>query len=215
MAPSSKSTRKRSRTAPDTRVALVVPPDLASVLHADASARAVFDALAYTHRREHIDSITEAKKPETRTRRIEKTMAMLRSDCPTRSNTVSTRSTTEKMRISEGQRLLVLEADEEAMHIFSPLPLGCTIERKIGRGRYNVVVLFARDAATLGRRLPVALRAVDAKTSFWIAYPKQSSGRATTLTRDAGWEPADGEGIKATTMVAFDAVWAGVRYRLT
>lgn len=216
MAPPSKSTAKAPRACrPDTRGPLVVPPDLASELDADPSARAVFDALAYSHRREHIESITDARKPETRTRRIEKTMAMLRSDRPTHSSTVSTRPATSKMRITERQRILVLEADDAAMEIFSQLPAGCALERKMGDGRYDVVVLYAADAAVLARRLPVALRAVDATTSFWIAYPKQSSGRATTLTRDEGWAPADGADIKPTTMIALDDVWAGVRYRLT
>lgn len=216
MAASSKTTGTSSPVPhPDTRAPLVVPPDLGRELDADASVRVVFDGLAYTHRREHIESVVGAKKPETRQRRIDATMSRLRSDRPTRSNTISTRPATAKMRIGEGQRILVLEADDDAMEIFTPLPAGCAIERKIGGGRYDVVVLYAKDAAVLARCLPVALRAVDATTSFWIAYPKQASGRATTLTRDEGWAPADRAGLKHTTMIALDTVWAGARYRLT
>jgi len=42
------------------------------------SARAAYDRLAYSHKREHVLAIESAKKPETRTRRIEKAIAMLR-----------------------------------------------------------------------------------------------------------------------------------------
>ncbi|QIK64365.1 DUF1905 domain-containing protein [Leucobacter viscericola] len=55
-----------------------VPADLAAALDADAKVRAAFDALPYTHRKEHVRAVEEAKKPETRLRRIESTVAMIR-----------------------------------------------------------------------------------------------------------------------------------------
>ncbi len=55
-----------------------VPPQLAVELARDAKAKAVWDSLSYTQRREHAESITGAKKPETRERRLAKTMKMLR-----------------------------------------------------------------------------------------------------------------------------------------
>jgi hypothetical protein len=55
-----------------------VPADLASALDADPAARGAWEALAYTHRKEHVRAIEEAKKPETRARRVDKTLAMLR-----------------------------------------------------------------------------------------------------------------------------------------
>jgi uncharacterized protein YdeI (YjbR/CyaY-like superfamily) len=48
-----------------------VPRDLAAALK-KAGARAAFDALAFSHRKEHVRAIEEAKAPETRARRIEK-----------------------------------------------------------------------------------------------------------------------------------------------
>ena len=46
-----------------------VPDDLAAALEA-SSARAAFDALAVSYRKEHVRSINEAKAAETRQRRI-------------------------------------------------------------------------------------------------------------------------------------------------
>ena len=48
-----------------------MPTDLAKALQA-ARARKAFDALAYTHRKEWVRSIEEAKSPDTRLRRITK-----------------------------------------------------------------------------------------------------------------------------------------------
>lgn len=53
-----------------------VPKDLAAALK-KAGVRATFDKLAFTHRKEHVRAIEEAKAPETRARRIEKAVAMV------------------------------------------------------------------------------------------------------------------------------------------
>lgn len=53
-----------------------VPKDLAAALK-KAGLRAVFDKLAFTHRKEQVRSVEEAKAPETRLRRIEKAVAFV------------------------------------------------------------------------------------------------------------------------------------------
>lgn len=53
-----------------------VPEDLAAALDS-AGVRAEFDALAYSHRKEHVRSVVEAKKPETRARRVAAVVAKL------------------------------------------------------------------------------------------------------------------------------------------
>ncbi|GIE90173.1 YdeI/OmpD-associated family protein [Actinoplanes regularis] len=57
---------------------VVEPPDFAQALDDDPVARAAYDALAYSHKREHVRAVESAKKPETRLRRIEKAIAALR-----------------------------------------------------------------------------------------------------------------------------------------
>jgi hypothetical protein len=47
-----------------------LPEDLAAALAAEPGARAAFDAMSYTHRREWAEAIDGAKRPETRARRI-------------------------------------------------------------------------------------------------------------------------------------------------
>jgi Bacteriocin-protection, YdeI or OmpD-Associated/Domain of unknown function (DUF1905) len=55
-----------------------VPPALARALDADAEAKTRFDALAYTHRKEFARWIAEAKKDDTRERRVAQALEMLR-----------------------------------------------------------------------------------------------------------------------------------------
>ncbi len=54
-----------------------VPDDLAAALTADTAARAAFDALAYSHRKEYARWVAEAKRPETRERRIAETVTQV------------------------------------------------------------------------------------------------------------------------------------------
>jgi Bacteriocin-protection, YdeI or OmpD-Associated/Domain of unknown function (DUF1905) len=63
---------------PDTEPRVVdVPDDLAQALAKHAPARKRFEALSYSHRREHAQWVAEAKKPETRERRIASVIEML------------------------------------------------------------------------------------------------------------------------------------------
>jgi uncharacterized protein YdeI (YjbR/CyaY-like superfamily) len=54
------------------------PDDFARAFDADPVARAAYDRLAYTHKREHILSIESAKRAETRERRIATALEVLR-----------------------------------------------------------------------------------------------------------------------------------------
>jgi len=56
---------------------LEVPEDFSSLLEKEKTARDEFNRLSYSHRREYILWIKDAKKPETRTRRMLKAVAML------------------------------------------------------------------------------------------------------------------------------------------
>lgn len=56
---------------------IVEPDDFAEALEGDPVARAAYDRLSYTHRREHVLAIESAKQPETRRRRIERALEAL------------------------------------------------------------------------------------------------------------------------------------------
>jgi hypothetical protein len=53
-----------------------IPKDFAAALK-KAGLRAAFDRLPFTHRKEHVRAIEEAKAAETRVRRIDKALAMV------------------------------------------------------------------------------------------------------------------------------------------
>jgi hypothetical protein len=63
-------------TAPRT---VDIPPALAEALDSDPEAKASFEGMAFTHRKEYARWIEEAKREETRTRRVAQALDMIRT----------------------------------------------------------------------------------------------------------------------------------------
>lgn len=55
-----------------------VPEDLAAALAADPAAAAFWETLSYSNRRYHVEQVTGAKKPETRAKRVARSVELLR-----------------------------------------------------------------------------------------------------------------------------------------
>jgi bifunctional DNA-binding transcriptional regulator/antitoxin component of YhaV-PrlF toxin-antitoxin module len=54
-----------------------VPEDLLAALSEEAAVKSRFDALSYSHQKQHVLSVTDAKTAETRARRIQKVLEKL------------------------------------------------------------------------------------------------------------------------------------------
>ena len=61
-------------TAPRT---VEVPADLLAALNENPAAKEIWERISYTHKKEFVAAIEEPKKPETRARRVKKTLAEL------------------------------------------------------------------------------------------------------------------------------------------
>lgn len=70
-------TRPKAKKATAKPKTVAVPSDLATALKKDRKARATFDGFSPSHRREYIEWITDAKRPETRQRRLDTTLDQL------------------------------------------------------------------------------------------------------------------------------------------
>ncbi|MEO8572302.1 MAG: YdeI/OmpD-associated family protein [Chloroflexota bacterium] len=57
---------------------VTVPPDLAAALDADPAAKRFFETLSYSNKRRVVEPIDGAKAPETRQRRLDKSIERLR-----------------------------------------------------------------------------------------------------------------------------------------
>lgn len=76
--------KKSSRPA-KAMPALVIPDDLAAALKTNAKARAVFEAFPPSHKREYVEWLTEAKREETRQRRLAQALVRMEGGSTRRS----------------------------------------------------------------------------------------------------------------------------------
>jgi uncharacterized protein YdeI (YjbR/CyaY-like superfamily) len=56
-----------------------LPAELRAALAEDPEAKAAFASMSFTHRREYVDWIEEAKRPETRARRVAESVVRARA----------------------------------------------------------------------------------------------------------------------------------------
>jgi hypothetical protein len=78
--------------------------------------------------------------------------------------------------------------------------------------RLDLIVLFARDAAELRRRLPGAVAALVADGALWVAWPKRSAGVATDVGENLLRELILPLGLVDNKVCAIDETWSGLRF---
>ena len=80
------------------------------------------------------------------------------------------------------------------------------------RGEADVIVLFTRSAAELGREFPRLRRSLQQSGGLWIAWPKQASGVSTELNEGAVRRYGLSQGLVDNKVCAIDETWSGLRF---
>jgi len=190
-------------------VSVPTPSALERALREHADARAHWQKLAPSHRKEYVTWITSARRSETADRRVALAVEKLcvGAKTPMRANdapAVSAAPLGKKLGIKPDTRVVVVAApDTERPHIDRALP----------GGPADLVVAFARDTEDLGRIAPRALAALAPEGILWIAYRKKAPGVKSDLSRDRGWDVVTSAGWQAVSLVAIDSAWSALRFK--
>jgi hypothetical protein len=112
-----------------------------------------------------------------------------------------------KLGIKEGSTLALLN---EPSGTVAPLPTGVTVKRQ-ARGSADVAVAFFTDRAVLERRVGALSKMVFPDGGLWVAWPKKSSGLATTVDENVVRAVALPLGLVDNKVCAIDATWSGLR----
>ncbi len=126
---------------------------------------------------------------------------------------MSEKTVAEKMHMKPGHRVLTVNAPRFYPTLMGGLPEGAKVVKGGDGEPVHFVHLFIKDRAEINRHLASALVSVGAETLFWISFPKQSSGLATDVTRDEGWEPVSQAGWEPVTIVSIDDTWSALRWK--
>ncbi len=114
---------------------------------------------------------------------------------------------TKKLGIVEGSTLALVNAPPG---VIDGLPAEVTVKRQ-ARGKADVVVAFFTERRDFERRVEALGRMVFPSGGLWVAWPKRSSGRETTLHEQVVREVALPLGLVDNKVCAIDETWSGLR----
>jgi hypothetical protein len=112
-----------------------------------------------------------------------------------------------KLGIADGSTVALVGAPPG---VIGELPAGVTVKTQ-ARGRADVVVAFFTERRDFERRIEALGRMIFPSGGLWVAWPKRSSGRATTVDENVVRELALPLGLVDNKVCAIDDMWSGLR----
>ncbi len=112
-----------------------------------------------------------------------------------------------KLGITDGTTLVLVAAP---LGLLDGLPSGVRVKRQ-ARGAADVVVAFFTERRELERRIGALGTMIFPDGGLWVAWPKRSSGVATTVTEDVVRAVALPLGLVDNKVCAIDETWSGLR----
>lgn len=120
-------------------------------------------------------------------------------------------STSQKLRIEPGMKLLTIDAPKEFKATLEPLPADVTISTSTIE--FDQVHWFVRTRAELYAKLAEVMKLLKDDVTCWLYFPKGSSKMQTDLTRDRGWEELTKYEVKYLNLVSFDGTWSAFGFK--
>jgi len=115
-----------------------------------------------------------------------------------------------KLQIRAGTKLWLINVPQE---IAEEITAGAEVEPVSGDSYYDGVLAFFGSPAEVEAMAPRILAELPPDGLFWVAYRKGEAGKAAGLTRDVGWAPLEGAGLRPVRAVALDEEWSALRFR--
>ena len=119
-----------------------------------------------------------------------------------------------KLQIKAAYRVKVLDAPENAAAIFGDIPPDIPLIYG-GDTDFNALIIFATSKATLNLQIADNLEQIDAKTIFWVFYPKKSSKVESDLDLMKTWKELEVYGLSPCASAAVNDIWTGLRLKLS
>lgn len=115
-----------------------------------------------------------------------------------------------KLGIRPGSRVLLAHAPSG--FALGPLPEQASLQRRAGRGQYDVIVGFCPDYQSLHQGFGTWRSRLTQAGGLWVAWPKKSSGVATDLSDSVVREFGLAAGLVDNKTCAIDDTWSGLRF---
>jgi hypothetical protein len=123
----------------------------------------------------------------------------------------SGKSLIQKLGIKAGTRLGIFEAPTGFDATLGQLPDGVSKTTTL-RGSHDVVLLFAKSKKPLDVRFDEVAKVVAPAGSFWVCWPKKTSGVVSDLDETVVRAVGLNRGWVDIKVCAIDDVWSGLKF---
>jgi hypothetical protein len=117
-----------------------------------------------------------------------------------------------KLFMKPGMRALIISAPPDYLQLLAPLPDGVIVSSKAA-GTCPFVQIFAKRLSEIGKIAQKLSKHAAPNALVWLAYPKQTSGIESDLSRDRIREAMSGKGWSTVSIISIDEVWSALRFR--
>jgi hypothetical protein len=118
---------------------------------------------------------------------------------------------TEKLGITGGTAVLLIDPPEDFEKALGKLPEGARIAKRVS-GKSSLVILFTRSMSDLDGNLEKAKGLMADGGSLWIAWQKKSSGAGSDLTQQVVRRKGLDSGLVDYRICSIDDTWSGLRF---
>jgi hypothetical protein len=116
-----------------------------------------------------------------------------------------------KLGIKPGSRLGIFDAPIGFETTLGTLPDGVTKTTTM-RGSHDIVLLFSKSKLLLERRFDEVAKLVAPAGSFWVSWPKKTSGVASELDENIVRAVGLNRGWVDIKVCAVDETWSGLKF---
>jgi len=106
-------------------------------------------------------------------------------------------------------RLPLLGTPDDFDSALGTLPPEVRIRRQ-ARGENDIILLFVRSLAELGKRFPAAEKILKQGGRLWLIWPKKASGVKSDLTQQVVRDFGLGTGLVDFKVSSIDETWSGL-----
>lgn len=115
-----------------------------------------------------------------------------------------------KLGYKPGDVIYLDGAPENYLDLVVPLPENLTFRKRL-TGGVDLIHIFTRDRAELGRKLPGFMNRLNPGGAIWVSWPKRTSKVPTDVTEDLIRDVALPLGLVDVKVCAVDDVWSGLK----
>ena len=115
-----------------------------------------------------------------------------------------------KLGVKPGFRVTVVHEPDGYRSWLAPLPAGVRFGARLTKA-VDLVHVFSRDRAELGRWLKTCRETLAPETCVWVSWPKKSAKVPTDIVEDTIREIALPLGFVDVKVCAVSEIWSGLK----